>query len=250
MEKAPTQTKRIAPQKPLHSGPQSLVGALKTLQLKLNHPICYLGSDSTEGETFHSVRLHFQPLFDYYHQQRASQCEIWFISPSLPLSLFTRDFPQILNRDSNKLILATKSFDYPGTKIGRNISVSLCFVLEYFHNVPSNILPCFSLFFSSNSGFWGYDSWLPTLKCIPPGTPFVSTAYSQEECIDDLDTLEDLHSFVWKWKPSPNPFHDRNLPKSSSPFHRNKERLCPDSYWQCFIQESDSDTIALESAKS
>jgi hypothetical protein len=73
-----------------------------------------------------------------------------------------------------------------------------------------------------NAGIWGYNDWYPTIQMLAQyprkKIPFIVTAYTIEESIDDLDTIEEiLQGYPHKrilWNPERNPFQSR-LPRKT-----------------------------------
>lgn len=87
----------------------------------------------------------------------------------------------------------------------------------YHHAIacPSFPLPTADLAVSFQPGFWGYDSWEPTVRSVVHDlrVPLLFTSYSWEEADDDNGTLETwgLAESAWVWGPELNPFRSRRL---------------------------------------
>ena len=71
-----------------------------------------------------------------------------------------------------------------------------------------------------NAGLWGYDEWVATIKALCESSlaiPFISTAYTIQECEDDAEVIENVASLSTAkeakrlWKAEANPFSSRQI---------------------------------------
>lgn len=93
---------------------------------------------------------------------------------------------------------------------------------------PDLILAC-------NAGFWGYESWGPTLEFVlrRTGCPCVVTSYNAYEADDDAGRLESHGCELWFWEAERNPASAAvaTAVRSPAPPYR---QILDNSHWQCF----------------
>jgi hypothetical protein len=90
-----------------------------------------------------------------------------------------------------------------------------------------------------NAGIWGYNDWSPTIQLLSQqpnfmkkAIPLIVTAYTIEESVNDLDTIEHIlktHSCQKRilWSPEINPYHSR-VPRKTT----TQPLTCKSTYYE------------------
>lgn len=95
-----------------------------------------------------------------------------------------------------------------------------------------------------NSGIWGYNEWEPTIRYLSEQTdqpiPFVSTAYTLEECQEDHEVIEKAvrHNALSRilWEAQSNPFGSKMVRETKSRSNEYRENAA----WQAWLLGGES----------
>ena len=90
-----------------------------------------------------------------------------------------------------------------------------------------------------NSGIWGYNEWQPTIQYLcehcEASVPFVSTAYTLEECQEDFDVIEAAVKGKGEsellWEAQANPFGSKMIRETKSRSTEYRENAA----WQAWL---------------
>lgn len=174
-----------------------------------------VGADHVECSSDDQLRTTFGPLVRWIGalENAPQHFDIYLIGPNVPTEAAKRPPLNLMPTKkvaSSRLVSATATC-HEGV------------YHEWLQQQESDIAsPDVAIAF--NSGIWGYNEWLTTLKALCESStttfPFVSTAYTIQECEDDADVIEKVVSSSTEesdaplqqhllWKAEPNPFASR-----------------------------------------
>lgn len=138
-----------------------------------------VGADHVECNKLEST---FGPLVRWIDalEQSPKQIEIQLVGPNVPSDATKRPPTDLMPKQQppkSRLVSA----------------LATCHESVYHEWLPSDqgCLPDVAVAF--NSGIWGYSEWVPTIQALCESSwqiPFVSTAYTIEECLDDFDVID------------------------------------------------------------
>lgn len=172
------------------------------------------GADHVECSSNEQLVTLFGPLIRWLGAKSTSpqHVKIHLIGPNVPKDASARPAVNLLSPATNRMISATATCHEGTYHKWQQQDVTNDFV-------PPDIAIAF------NAGIWGYNEWLPTIEALAESSfsrpiPFVSTAYTIQECQDDAEVIE---SVVAKggtgsclWKPEANPFGSRKIRETAT----------------------------------
>ena len=170
-----------------------------------------VGADHVECGCHDQVQTTFAPLIRWIGAQENSpqHIDVRLVGPNVPTEAAKRPPVDLMPAKAfNRLVSATATC-YE--------SVYHKWIQQEEKESKDFCRPDVAIAF--NSGIWGYDEWLPTMQALCESswsTPFVSTAYTIEECEDDADVIEKAMSSSTGsssniWKAEANPFGSRKI---------------------------------------
>jgi hypothetical protein len=170
-----------------------------------------VGADHVECSSQDQQRTLFGPLVRWIGALENSPAHIviCLVGPNVPADAPNRPPLDLMPKTSSSLVSATASC-YEGVyhewiQQQENGNIGFC---------PADIVIAF------NAGLWGYDEWVATIKALCESSlaiPFISTAYTIQECEDDAEVIESVASLSTAkeakrlWKAEANPFSSRQI---------------------------------------
>ena len=170
-----------------------------------------LGCDHVEASSKEQLVATFGPLVTWMQQHARKpprSIQLRLIGPNLPTFDGSSDMELVV--EGNKRIDCCLE------------SVKLKCHTAYYHewrqenasDVPPDLLLAF------HPGFWGYDTWKPTLDwLVEKGdkVPLVATSYTMLEAEEDQEVLKGLSAGTMLWEAEYNPFaSQQNRPTASA----------------------------------
>ena len=182
---------------------------LNVLHFQVDHPLVIhiLGCDHVEGASREQLTTTFGPLVTWMQQHARKaprKMELHLVGPNLPAL-------------SDSVIELVPKKQQPQGKESRLESVQLAchdgLYHEWRERNPAAKVP--DLLITYHPGFWGYDSWKPTLQWLNDRADkiaLVATSYTLLEAEEDQQVLETTLSNATKlWESEYNPFASQQV---------------------------------------